>query len=175
MKILAGLIFIVIACSIPASWAKKPDEKDSNITLNSFSIDLKQTVPRTSTFVVTPWRLPGETVCEDHKQDAYTGLKAIGKSNYIAVIKSNPCTPTILNPVGYNYGPIPALNTLTTEKADELFGQPIIHTNQRSYKLLSASNDSYFLDLSFDGTKLKQYRVRGQNLRGEPTWCSIEK
>lgn len=145
--------------------------QDQGSVLDNFSIDLNvDQIPRK--FVVAPWRSVSETVCEDHKPNVYTGLMVPGKPNYVAIIQSNSCSPTILNPDGYEYGPIPALDKLTPSDAEVLWGAPTIEANQRTYKLVSAANDVYFVDISFDGSSLRQYRVRGKSLRGEPVWCS---
>ena len=167
-----AFVLIALACStIEVFGQERVKDISTENTLSSFSIDLKAIPPRTSKWISPTWTSPGEIICQDQKQDAYTGLKAVGKPNYIAVIKSNPCSPTILNPEGYDYGPIPALTKITSREADELFGKPIIQADQRSYKLLSATDSEYFIDFCFDGEKVKKYRVRGQNLRGEPVWC----
>lgn len=97
-----------------------------------------------------------------------------GHLSAIAEVKSNGSV--ILNPDGFNYGPIPDLKELTPEQADQLWARnPDKQSNsqKKTYKLLARNNQDVFLDLMFKNGRLQKYRIRGTVVKME-RWSKVQ-
>ncbi len=93
-----------------------------------------------------------------------------------AIAEVKPNGSVILNPDGFNYGPIPDLKELTPDQADQLWSQkPNEETSQpkRTYKLLARNNETVFLDLKFRNGQLQKYRIRGALVKTE-RWNQVQ-
>jgi len=120
----------------------------------------------------------GENICTE-TWSAPIGLlyplKKPKQNNVVAVLEVEPNGEYTLNPAGLaNYGPIPALSSLTVSEANQLWG----HTSnsdvrnsfepstKKTYDLGFARSDknSVQLDLVFKHNLLQSYRVRTKDI-----------
>jgi hypothetical protein len=89
-----------------------------------------------------------------------TLLTRPGEVNCVGVLQWQPSGGTVkLNPEGFNYGPIPPINQLSSKEAEILWGPSYSQnaaTSERSYKL---AND-WILDLAFSEDRVRKYRLR---------------
>lgn len=99
------------------------------------------------------------------------------ESNAVAVVAVNPNGETVLNPVDFSYGPIPALSSITMQQAHSLWAvesddSSRLSFNKPTYLLKSKTGEDFFLDLVFENDHLKKYRVRSTLLSSSP-WSLV--
>jgi hypothetical protein len=117
-----------------------------------------------------------ETSCAIPSRPSYRFLTKPKSSQITAVLKVFQACPAILNPGGFEYGPIPELKKLTVNDAQILWGKPLSSSDDhltKTYRLQDANDAEYLLDLKFEKKKIVEYRVRSQQLRGDAKWCSL--
>src|SRR5579883_3330262 len=68
------------------------------------------------------------------------------------------------NPWHFTYGSIPELRDLDQAQTDQLWGDETAQSRSndqlRTYKLVSSDRIEYFLDVVFEHTRFKKYRLR---------------
>lgn len=152
-----------------------PTHEQERVTLEDWSIPFKSLVPKNkpaTTFITAQ----GEIYCVDQRPTASLFLTRPNESNYVAVLQVDHGCPAILNPDGFEYGPIPKLKDLTVLQADQLWGKAVNSDSsnlEKIYRLAAADKSDYFLDTVFDETKLLKYRVRSHHVRGDAAWFSV--
>lgn len=97
----------------------------------------------------------------------------------VAIVRVELDDRVVLNPrgKGFDYGPIPDLRDMTKAQADKLWlaqYQQKETGDKVTYQLSSYGNDStVFLDFVFADEKIKEYRVRSQDIES-PCWQTIQ-
>lgn len=96
-----------------------------------------------------------------------------------AIVQKLPNGTVTLNPPGFDYGPIPALEKMTQEHCEWLWGSspqefaPSQKLLIKEYRLVSPDGSTdFFIDVKFDRDRLIKYRVRSTLI--EPMkWCTV--
>jgi hypothetical protein len=94
------------------------------------------------------------------------------QNNIVAVLKIEPNGDSVLNPDGFDYGPIPALAKMSLPVADQLWATNVQTSKAkerlrknvaRTYYLISADKNEFkdfYLDLLFENNCLQKYQIR---------------
>jgi hypothetical protein len=120
-------------------------------------------------------RESGEYICAINPPPAYLFLTGPNSEKFVAVLQIYQATPPVLNPEGFEYGPIPSLKNITKEDAEILWGNGASSLpDETTYKLKANTQGNFFIDLLFKDNRLAKYRVRGERLRGQPAWLLVK-
>ena len=94
----------------------------------------------------------------------------------VAIVRVEPSNSAVLNPPGFNYGPIPALNMLRESDADVLWGTktkqkigPVVKYTLPTYQ----SADAITIETIFENSLLKKYRIVGISIPSA-AWNTVE-
>lgn len=94
----------------------------------------------------------------------------------VAIVRVEPDDRVVLNPAGFNYGPIPMLSMLNESDADLLWGTTakIKHGEIVSYTLPTyQSADEITIETIFENTRLKKYKIVGASIPAT-SWKIVE-
>lgn len=105
-----------------------------------------------------------ESVCTGKRWPDFVYLARPGENNFVAVVKFEPGSPAILDPEGFDYGPVPLLVNLTQAQANILWGLPISSNSSTisTYRLTTFNEQEFFLDVRFRANKIEKYRLRSK-------------
>jgi hypothetical protein len=104
-------------------------------------------------------------------------LKRPGSKCCVAIVEVDAHKKVILNPPGFDYGPIPPLHDITPSQADELWGSDsgkTVQGNIHTYKLTSyIEPHQASIDLVFEKNKLQKYRVTSSEIDSSD-WYQVQ-
>ena len=100
-----------------------------------------------------------------HVSEFYLLAPLNEEKRFIAIVERTaaPEQKYLLNPPGFNYGHLPALNKLKEDQANIIFGNSIGKNNR--YKLIAKDKETFVLDLFFEKGELKKYRIAQVDLK----------
>ncbi len=120
----------------------------------------------------------------DKKHAQLRFLQRLDDNRFVAVVQLNAECASILNPVisdEIDYGPIPEIKEITANEAETLWGPHVsdsdgITTYQLAlgYSSKAVTKNPYFIDVQFDGERLKKYRIRNQEI-SVSEWVTVQK
>ena len=164
----AGLVFVTLLRMSAAEAV--PRVNDASENLRSWSISAKKTIEPVAPLAVDVKKFdPLEIICTGmgHRWPLVIFLTRPGEENVVAVVECEPGTATKLNPNGFDYGPIPAIENISRAQADHLWRSRSNSSKSGqtcTYRLTTKGQNEFFLDLVFLKNKLQKYRIRGQTL-----------
>lgn len=169
-----AILALILAMNTLSATASSCDPKAESQELRTWSIPIK---PCSITYVQKnkPIKTPaGEVMNSGERPPAYIFLSQPNRKEIAAVLEVYQACPPILNPAGFEYGPIPKLEMLSPSIADQIWGPPTISDGVRTYKLSALDKAEYVLELKFDPDKLSKYKITSKRLRGEPSWSLVQ-
>jgi hypothetical protein len=103
-------------------------------------------------------------------------LSKPSRTNIVAVVSTDETGQTALNPVGFDYGPIPPLSKITRAQLATLWGQTLDDPmkSECTYCLFTGKKQEFFIDATFEGNNLKKYRIRSSCLNSPSSWSAVE-
>ncbi len=116
-----------------------------------------------------------ETHCNSSVPARFLYLNQPNTGRKVAIIWFDQAGPAILNPPGFEYGPIPPLKEMTVADMRQLWGNELkdkATTSNEKVFLLKYNETEYQLEMQFENGQLKKYRVEGPGIRGGH-WRSI--
>lgn len=111
----------------------------------------------------------------------YYALHRPHARNLVAIAKVEPDGSLSLNPCGFDYGPIPPLENMTSNQADTLWGLSgtvCTETGPKTYKLIGQGDlrdQQFFLDIDFENNKVQRYRIRKGIASDLVPWKQVRK
>lgn len=166
---------LILACSI-FSLIVSPSQADEKVSMNNKDMRNWGIIPAKEFLVYTLPDIPDCSVGKvrstgrPYTKEIY--LRRPGGKYASAVICSKKDGTVLLNPEGFNYGPIPSLNKITKSQADLLWGSKNgkeVIGNVVTYKLLPnfgyKTNKEVLLDIVFEDSKIKKYKIRSEFMK----------